>query len=102
MNIIYVTCKDKKEAKKIAFSLVKNKLAICVNIIDRISSIYRWEGKIEETGETILIIKTKRELVDKAVRQINIIHSYKSPEIISWNIDKTPKSILQWMNEELK
>ncbi|MBI4990561.1 divalent-cation tolerance protein CutA [Candidatus Gottesmanbacteria bacterium] len=103
MNIIvYVPCKDKAEAKKIARDLVKNKLAACTNIIPTVVSIYRWKGKMEEATESILISKTASNLVDRVISQIKKLHSYEMPEIISWKIDKTTKEISQWLTNELK
>lgn len=102
MNVVYVSCRDKDEAKKIAKKLVEQKLAICVNIITPIESIYRWNGKAKESHESLLIIKTTQNLVVKVIKQIKKLHSYSLPDIISWKIDEVNSEILNWVSDELK
>jgi periplasmic divalent cation tolerance protein len=101
MNIIYCPCKDLEEAKKIARVLVEKKLSVCVNVIPQIYSISRWEGKIEEGEEAVLIIKTLEKLLDKTITEIKKIHSYKVPVIISWKIDTETKEVHKWLIDEL-
>lgn len=102
MNIVYVPCKDKVEAKKIARKLTANKLAVCINIIDHIESVYRWKGKVEESVEAIIIIKTLPHLVKKLISTIKKLHSYEMPEIVSWRVDEVDPEILKWASRELK
>ena len=101
MRVIYVPCKNSKEARFIAKSLVERRLAVCVNIIPAILSVYRWKGKVEEEKEALVIIKTKSELVDKAVSDLKKIHSYKTPEIIVFPESDTTGEIKSWLDEEL-
>lgn len=100
-SVIYVPCKDKSEAARIARDLIGHKLAFCTNIIGSVHSVYRWEGKTEESDEAILIIKTGTGLVGKVSDSVNKLHSYKSPEIISWEIDKISKKTDNWLKKEL-
>ncbi len=102
MNIVYVPCKDKVEAKKIARNLLNRKLAICINIIGSIESVYLWKGKVEESYESLLIIKTSGRLIDKVIREIKKLHSYDLPDILSWKIDKITKEVDQWIADELR
>lgn len=102
MNIVYVPCKDKVEAKRIARNLISQKLAICINIIDSIESVYLWKGKTEESYESLLIIKTSGRLVDKVIAKIKKLHSYNLPDILSWKIDKTTTEVNQWLTDELR
>lgn len=102
MNIVYVPCKDKEEARKIAKELVGNKLAICINIINSVDSIYLWKGKVAESHESLLLIKTSERLVDDVITQIKKLHSYDLPDIISWKIDKTTPEVERWFENELK
>ena len=102
MNIVYVPCKDKVEAKRIAKKLVEQKLAICINIINPVDSIYLWKGKVAESHESLLIIKTYERLVGNVITQIKKLHSYNLPDIISWKIDKTTLEVEKWSGEELE
>ena len=83
LRLVYITVKDKKEAKSIGKKLVKEKLAACVNIIEGMESIYRWEGEIVEDQETILIAKTPYHNVRDLTERVKQLHSYDCPCVIS-------------------
>lgn len=101
-NLIYITAKDKEEAAKMGRALVKERLVACVNIIDNINSIYRWEGKIQDDKEALIIAKTKAALIDKAIKRIKSLHSYTCPCIITLPIQKGNKDFLSWIASETK
>jgi periplasmic divalent cation tolerance protein len=82
VSIIYSTTDTIDSAKSIARSLVKEKLVACVHIIPRIESIYRWQGKIEEANECVLLAKTVDRNVEKTIQKIRSLHPYEVPEII--------------------
>ncbi len=82
-----------------AKNLVKDGLAACV-VITRTTSIYKWEGKVEETEEFLLSIKTKKSLYPQVEHVIQELHSYELPQIIALPIKKGSKEYLQWINEE--
>lgn len=100
-SIIYSTAGSLKEARKIANVLIRNKLVACINAFP-VSSFYKWKGKFCNEKEIALIIKTKKENVEKVMEKIKNIHSYDLPCIISWDINKGNKEFLQWMSGELK
>ena len=100
LNLIYITTKDKDEAKKIGSELVKERLAACVNIIDGMNSIYRWKGKIQNDSEAILIAKTRKSLVDKLIAKVKSLHSYACPCIVSLPILNGNKEYLTWLQNE--
>jgi periplasmic divalent cation tolerance protein len=82
VSVIYSTTDTIETAKTIARALVKEKLVACVHIIPKIESIYRWEGKIEETNECVLLAKTSDRNVQKVIQKIRSLHPYEVPEII--------------------
>ena len=98
---IYITTKDEEEAKRIGKTLVEEKLAACINI-HPIKSIYRWGGKIEEEGETALLVKTKAELADEVIERVKELHSYEVPCIVSLPIEKGNPAYLEWIKESTK
>lgn len=100
LSILYVTTKTKAEAKKIGRQLVEKKLAACVNIINGMNSIYRWEGSIEESEETILIVKTKLALADEIISFIKTVHSYSCPCIIALPVVAGNPEYLSWIRNE--
>ncbi|MFX0002267.1 MAG: divalent-cation tolerance protein CutA [Candidatus Hodarchaeota archaeon] len=97
--IFIVTVPNIEEGKKIANILVESKLVACVNIINNILSIYRWKGKIEESNEYLLLIKTIEENNEKIIQKINEIHSYETPECIGFKIEKGSEKYLNWITE---
>ncbi len=100
MILTYITCKNKKEAEKIANHLLKNKLIACANIFP-INSLYKWKGKLQKDKEFVLIaksIKTKAKQVENAVKKI---HSYDIPCIIQKEVTAN-KEYVRWIQDEIK
>lgn len=100
--IVYVTAPNIKVAKEIGKTLVAEKLAACVSVIDNVHSIYHWQGKIEEEAEIILMIKTTSELISKIKAKILSIHPYEVPEIIVSPIIEGYSTYLNWISETTK
>ena len=90
------------EAKKIGKALISNRLAACVNIIDNMHSMYRWEDDIQNDREVILIDKTKDSVVPELIDKIKSIHSYDCPCIVSLPILDGNKAFLEWIAEQTK
>jgi periplasmic divalent cation tolerance protein len=97
--IVWVTCGSEEEAVKIAYSLVEERLAACVNIVSPVRSIYRWEGKIWDEREWILIIKTQKKRFEELEKKVKSFHSYSVPEIISLPIVEGASSYLKWLKQ---
>lgn len=88
------------EADLIARALVEERLAACVNMA-AIRSCYRWEGKVAEDREELMIIKTEQRMVDKLMKRLPQLHSYKIPEIIVLPILEGHGPYLDWISESL-
>lgn len=99
---IYSTTGNIEDAKKIARLLVEEKLVACVNILPKIESVYRWQGKIEEDSECVLIAKTTDKNVDKAIQKIQELHPYDVPDIVVLPIIKGLKKYLKYVEDETK
>jgi periplasmic divalent cation tolerance protein len=97
--LILVTVSSQQEGLSIARSLVNSRLASCVNITLGLRSIYRWEGKIWDEEEFLLLIKTRRALFDKIECKVKEIHSYEVPEIIAMPITRGSEPYLNWLRE---
>ena len=81
MTLIYITCKDEKEARKISLHLLEKKLIACANFLP-ISSMYYWEGKIEDSKEFLIIAKSEESKFDQISKEVKSIHSYDIPCIV--------------------
>jgi periplasmic divalent cation tolerance protein len=95
--VVLTTVEKTEEAERLARLLVESELAACVQILPPIVSIYRWEGKIEKAGETLLFIKTTRTAYPALEKLIIEHHSYQTPEIISLPIEAGLKDYLDWL-----
>ena len=100
--IILVTAGNKKEAQRLAAGLIGSKLAACVNIIDKVDSLFFWESKIDQAKECLLMIKSKREKLTKIIKAVKSLHSYKVPEIIALPIIAGSKSYLRWIDASVR
>ncbi|MBI2549509.1 divalent-cation tolerance protein CutA [Candidatus Woesearchaeota archaeon] len=99
MRIVYITCKNKNEAKHIVTQLLEQRLIACATMI-RAKSMYWWQQKKETTSEVIIFAKTTEKRVSAVMREVKKIHSYKIPCIISWKPTLVDKSYLQWVGKE--
>jgi len=100
--VILVTAASRRECRKIARRLVEAKLAACVNITQPIESIYRWEGKVADEKEFLMLIKSTRELFPEIKLEISKLHSYHTPEIICLPIIDGSRNYLQWVSDSVK
>lgn len=100
--VVYVTAKDRAEGRKIAQHLLDKKLAACVNIVNGIESHYRWEGKLEQSKEVLLVIKTRKALFAKLTKAVQEVHSYQIPEIIALPVVAGEKKYLTWLAGETR
>jgi periplasmic divalent cation tolerance protein len=98
--IAYVTTKDRQEAEKIAEHLVKNNLAACCNIVDNITSVYRWQGKVEQDKECLLFAKCTETSFDGLLDAVRKIHSYELPCVVKIPIQGGNPEFLQWVRDE--
>lgn len=97
MLIVFTTTSDLNEAERLAQSIVEIKLAACVQILPRMTSVYLWEGKIQTEPEHLLLIKTLEEKFDELSEFIKEHHSYDVPEIVAIEAEKVSEEYLLWM-----
>lgn len=103
LRFVYITTKDRAEAKTIGSALVQEKLAACVNIIDGMESLYWWEGNVESDKETILIAKTTDEQIETLTDRVKELHSYDVPCVISLPISDSEgnSDYLNWLRDSV-
>lgn len=93
---------DSESAFNLARELVHLRLAACVNVLPPVDSVYRWEGRIEETREVPLLVKTTRERYEALERAIRERHPYSVPEIVAWPIERGLPAYLDWVGTETR
>ncbi|XP_050426040.1 protein CutA homolog [Adelges cooleyi] len=98
-SIAYVTAPSIDIAKKLAHGVIAQKLAACVNIVPSVTSIYEWDGKVNEDPETLMIIKTRTSRVDDLTEYIKSVHPYEVCEVISTKIENGNPPYLDWISK---
>jgi periplasmic divalent cation tolerance protein len=98
--VVLITTGGLEEARGIADMLVEKRQAACVNIVPTVSSVYRWEGAIEHDEESLMIVKTRAELLPEVVDSVRTAHSYEVPEIIALPIGGGNADYLDWLGTE--
>lgn len=99
--VVMVSTSGIKEARKIANTLVEERLAACVNVIPKVRSYYRWKGGVETSEECLLVIKSSRPHFVELRKAIEKLHSYKVPEIICTQIVEGADPYMNWLEESL-
>ena len=97
---VYVTAPSYTLAHNIAETVVSERLAACANIIPGMKSLYRWQGKIEQRDEVVLILKTQENLFSALEARVKALHSDETPCIVALPITTGNKSFLQWIQTE--
>lgn len=97
--LVYCTISNNDESKSIARILIEKKLAACCTIIPAVSSIYCWKGEIEESEESMMLIKTTQRKYEQLEKEIKMIHSYSVPEIIATKLETGSSAYIDWIIE---
>ncbi|XP_076891101.1 protein CutA, chloroplastic-like [Bidens hawaiensis] len=100
--VVYVTVPNKEAGKKLAGSIVKEKLAACVNRVPGIESVYLWNGEIQTDSEELLIIKTRESLLDALTEHVKQNHEYDVPEVIALPITGGSVPYLEWLKNSTR
>jgi periplasmic divalent cation tolerance protein len=100
-KLIYVTASSRAEAEKIAEAVVSEKLAACANLLDGVTSIFHWEGRLCRENEAVLILKTTEEKAGELTIRIKQLHSYDCPCIVILSIEGGNGDFLEWVAGEV-
>ncbi len=97
VRFVYMTMSGLEEARSIGRALVEERLAACVNILPGMQSIYRWEGKVEDATEVVMIAKTTAAMVPALTDRVKSLHSYECPCVVSLRVDGGYQPYLDWI-----
>ena len=100
--VVLITAGGEVEAQKIADVLLEKKLAACVNITAEVNSFFWWQNVIDHEAESMLIVKTRRHLLETIEEEVKRAHSYDVPEIIALPIVWGSTSYLDWLESQVK
>jgi periplasmic divalent cation tolerance protein len=102
LTMIYITTPSPQEALRIGRAVVADRLAACANVLPGVTSVFRWQGKVQEEGETALILKTRSDLVERLTTRVKELHSYDCPCVVALPIAGGNPDFLQWIAEETR
>lgn len=97
--IVFSTFADAETARKVARTLVEERLAACANLLPQIESIYRWQGKIESSAEVLVIFKTTNDRYQQFEDRLRMLHPYEVPEIVAFPPTLGHEAYLNWVVE---
>lgn len=100
--VVLITAVDKKQATKIARALVQRKLVACVNVIDRVASMFWWKGSVDKAVEVLLLAKSTRAKLPRITALVKSMHSYEVPEIIALPVVGGNRDYLDWIDESIR
>jgi periplasmic divalent cation tolerance protein len=100
--LVYMTASSGEEAARIAAALVDERLAACVNVIDGMTSWYRWEGQVRNEREVVVLAKTRMAQVEALTERVKALHSYTVPCVVALPIAGGNAAFLDWILEEIK
>ena len=98
--LVCMTVGSIKEAKQIGRILVKQNLVACVNILENMTSIYKWKDDLEEDGEVVMTAKTRKTHMPQLIKTVTENHSYECPCILELPIEGGNPEFLQWIETE--
>jgi periplasmic divalent cation tolerance protein len=99
-RLVYITAGSQQEALRVARALVEARLAACANVRDQITSLYWWEGKLQEDPEAVVIAKTRASLMDQLIAKVREVHSYDCPCVVALPIYEGHAEFLNWIARE--
>lgn len=99
--IVYALFLDEEHAQMVARTVIGERLAACANILSGCTSIYEWDGTLEQKSEIPALFKTSDEQVTALMARISELHSYEVPAIISWAGEPVHKPFLDWVTKQL-
>ena len=100
--LVFTTLPNADKAAEIARALVEERLAACANLLPAVRSIFRWEGKIRDENEVLVLLKTRAENVERLKARILELHPYEVPEVIAVPIESGYQAWLDWMTAQTR
>jgi periplasmic divalent cation tolerance protein len=100
--IVLTTAPTPEEANRLARTFVEERLAACATLVPAVESIYHWEGKIESSTETLLLLKTSTDQLAALEQRLHQLHSYQTPEFLVLRVDGGSHPYLDWLQASLR
>jgi periplasmic divalent cation tolerance protein len=102
VRLVLTTCASPGEASRLGRTLVEEHLAACATLIPAVQSIYHWQGQIESSTETLLLLKTAPEQLAALETRVHELHSYQTPEFLVLGVEGVSHAYLEWLQASLR
>jgi periplasmic divalent cation tolerance protein len=100
VRVVLVTASSEEQGAQLARTLLDERLCACVNILPGMRSLYRWQGKIEDAREVLLLVKTSADRIGALFARLRVVHPYENPEAIALVVDRGLPAYLEWILAE--
>ncbi|HEX8907058.1 MAG TPA: divalent-cation tolerance protein CutA [Longimicrobiaceae bacterium] len=100
VQVVLMTAPDADAARRISRALVDERLIACANLLPGVTSVYRWEGKVEEAGEVLVVMKTRAALLPRLLARAAELHPYEVPELLALEVTEGLPAYCRWVMEE--
>ncbi|MFV0446451.1 MAG: divalent-cation tolerance protein CutA [Planctomycetaceae bacterium] len=100
VSLVYCPVGTADEALELGRQLVTERLAACANVVPGVTSIYHWDGALQQDSEVLLLLKTRTDLVSSLRDRLRLLHRYDCPAILSWELATVNAEYLQWVLQE--
>jgi len=101
IHIVYITVGSKDDARRIARTIVEEKLAACANILDQVNSFYIWNGALQDDQEALIIAKTTPARIEALTARVKALHGYQCPCIVHWPLAGGHGPFLEWVDHSV-
>lgn len=98
--LVLTTLASEEQARDLSLRLLDERLIACGNIVPGVTSLYRWEGRLEQSGEVLLVMKTRAELVKQLRDRVNELHPYEVPEVVALQASDVAPAYARWVRHE--
>jgi periplasmic divalent cation tolerance protein len=100
LRVVLVTAPSAEVGEKIARTVVEERLVACVNVLAGVTSIYRWQGRVEQASEVLLVMKTVQDRLATLTSRVKELHPYSVPEVLALPVDAALPAYAEWIAEE--
>lgn len=100
ISVVLVTAPSEAVAASLATTLVNERLIACANVIPQMRSIYRWEGKVCDEAEALMVLKTRASLIGALIERVKALHPYSVPEVLELPVGGAQPAYLKWVLDE--
>ena len=98
--LVLTTLPNSDAAVELARTIVGERLAACANLLPAVRSVYRWEGKVQDENEVLVLFKTRQEHFERLKQRLLELHPYEVPEVLAIPVEQGYHPYLEWLAKE--